>query len=322
MLARSTLERHQVWLYLVSIGLGLLLGSLLPAFAQWASSLIWPVLMLLLYSAFIQVPLLHLRAALMDQRFLLSLLLGNFLLIPLLLWVVLPWLPADPAIRLGILLVLLVPCTDWFITFVQLGKGDTSRAITATPVNLLLQIMLLPVYLWLMLGNEISVAIGPAQVWPTLLVVLLPLGLATLSERWVEARPQRKALPDHLAWYPVPLLALVLLMVACSQVTAVAGNLGLLLTVVPWFIGFLVFAALLAKTLAIWLRLPDTQGRTLAFSMGTRNSFVVLPLALSLPAGWELAALVIVLQSLVELFGMLFYLWWLPRLRLGTDQNL
>ena len=56
--------------------------------------------------------------------------------------------------------------------------------------------------------------------------------------------------------------------------------------------------------------------------MGTRNSFVVLPLALSLPAGWELAALVIVLQSLVELFGMLFYLWWLPRLRLGTDQNL
>jgi ACR3 family arsenite efflux pump ArsB len=47
--------------------------------------------------------------------------------------------------------------------------------------------------------------------------------------------------------------------------------------------------------------------------MGTRNSFVVLPLALALPAGWETAVVVIVFQSLVELFGMAFYLWWLPR---------
>ncbi|TVP93698.1 MAG: arsenic resistance protein, partial [Pseudomonadaceae bacterium] len=54
-------------------------------------------------------------------------------------------------------------------------------------------------------------------------------------------------------------------------------------------------------------------GRTLAFSLGTRNSFVVLPLALSLPSGWELVAVVIVMQSLVELFGMLLYLHWLPR---------
>ncbi len=39
----------------------------------------------------------------------------------------------------------------------------------------------------------------------------------------------------------------------------------------------------------------------------------MLPFAVALPAGWELVALVIVLQSLVELFGMLLYLWVLPR---------
>lgn len=47
--------------------------------------------------------------------------------------------------------------------------------------------------------------------------------------------------------------------------------------------------------------------------MGTRNSFVVLPLALLLPAGWEVAAVVIVVQSLVELFGMVAYVWVIPR---------
>jgi hypothetical protein len=61
----------------------------------------------------------------------------------------------------------------------------------------------------------------------------------------------------------------------------------------------------LAATAAGW--------RTLAFSLGTRNAFVVLPFALALPAGWETTVVVIVFQSLVELFGMVFYLWWLPR---------
>lgn len=62
------------------------------------------------------------------------------------------------------------------------------------------------------------------------------------------------------------------------------------------------------------MQFPSPQARVLAFSFGTRNSFVVLPLALALPAGWELAALVIVLQSLVELLGMAVYLVLVPRI--------
>ena len=50
--------------------------------------------------------------------------------------------------------------------------------------------------------------------------------------------------------------------------------------------------------------------------MGTRNSFIVLPFALSLPAGWEIAAIVVVAQSLTELFGMVFCLWFVPNVLL------
>jgi arsenite transporter len=83
--------------------------------------------------------------ALRDHRFMGAVLIGNFLLIPLVVWGLLAFLPDDPAIRLGVLVVLLVPCTDWFITFTHLGGGDTRRAIAATPVNLIVQIALLPV---------------------------------------------------------------------------------------------------------------------------------------------------------------------------------
>lgn len=52
----------------------------------------------------------------------------------------------------------------------------------------------------------------------------------------------------------------------------------------------------------------------LAFSGTTRNSLVVLPLALALPRGLEPAAIVVVTQTLVELVVMVAYTPMLPRL--------
>jgi len=47
-------------------------------------------------------------------------------------------------------------------------------------------------------------------------------------------------------------------------------------------------------------------------SLGTRYSFLVLPLARSLPEVWNAAVIVIVVQSLIELFEMMFYLKQVP----------
>jgi ACR3 family arsenite efflux pump ArsB len=137
-------------------------------------------------------------------------------------------------------------------------------------------------------------------------VVRLPLLAAALSERWIEARPERAVVRERLGWWPLPLLALVVMLIAGAQVGAVREALGLLPVVVPLFVAFLLLAA---KALAQVFRLPQAQGSTLAFSLGARNSFVVLPFALALPAGWEAAAVVIVVPSLVEPFGMAFFLW-------------
>ncbi|WP_036293968.1 bile acid:sodium symporter [Methylobacter whittenburyi] len=310
---RLTLERRQVWIYLSTIIGGLLVGSTWPDVTHLFEKLLWPALVLLLYTTFVQVPLLHLREAFRDRRFVAAILAGNFIALPLLSWTLLQWLPVDPVVRLGVLLVLLVPCTDWFITFSQLGAGNVPRAIAVTPLNLLLELLLLPVYLWLMLDTKLAAPLSFTEIWPALLVVIVPMIAAAVSERWFEAQPTREKLRERLAWWPVPLLALVVFLIAGVQISAVRNALSLFPVVVPLFVAFLVLAALIAKGLARLMALPTDQGRTLAFSLGTRNSFVVLPFAFSLPDGWEVAAVVIVLQSLVELFGMVFYLWWIPR---------
>jgi len=310
---RLTLERNQVWLYLGGILAGLTLGNLAPGMGSTLEYMLWPALVALLYATFVQMPLLHVREAFRDHRFVGAVLMGNFLLVPLLAWAMLQWLPHDPALRLGVLLVLLVPCTDWFITFSQLGGGNVPRAIAVTPINLLLQLALLPLYLWLMLDQGVALELRVIDLWPALLVVLIPLVLAALSERWIEARAGRDVWRERLAWWPVPLLTLVVFLIAGAQAEAVRAALRELLIVIPVFVVFLLAVPYIAKLLARLMALPSDHARTLAFSLGTRNSFVVLPFALALPAGWEVAAMVIVLQSVIELFGMVFYLWWIPR---------
>lgn len=312
-MTRIELERRQVWIYLAAIAAGLLFGIAAGGIAPILKSLLWPALLLLLYATFVQVPLLHLREAFRDHRFVAATLVGNFVLVPLLVAGLVQLLPPDPVLRLGVLLVLLVPCTDWFITFSQLGGGDVPRAIAVTPLNLLLQLLLLPVWLWLLVDGELARVLTLAEVMPALVIVLAPLVLAAISERWIEARPERASMREALAWWPVPLLALVVFLIAGAQVAAVGAALETLPRVLPIFVIYLLVAPCLARLLATLLHLPASQGRTLAFSLGTRNSFVVLPFALTLPRGWEAAAVVIVIQSLVELFGMVLYLRWVPR---------
>ncbi|WP_341719576.1 hypothetical protein QQG74_07585 [Micromonospora sp. FIMYZ51] len=312
-MSREGLERYQVWWYLSAVVLGLVVGAVWPWGGHAGEALVWPVLAMLLYATFTQVPLTSIPAAFRDGRFLAVALIGNFVLVPGVVWGLLQLTPADDALRLGLLLVLLVPCTDWFITFAQLGRGDATRATALTPISLLLQLALLPAYLWLMSGTDFAVVFAPGDVWPALLVLLLPLGLAALSEVWFARRPERDRIRQRLGWWPVPLLSVVIFLVAAAHVGPARDALDVLPVVIAVAAAFLASSLALARLLATAGRLPTVQGRTLAFSLGTRNSFIVLPFALSLPAGWEIAAVVVVMQSLVELFGMIFYLWFVPR---------
>lgn len=114
-------ERHQVWIYLVAIAAGLGVGLASGDLAARLEGALWPVLGLLLFTTFTQVPLTDLARGFRDRRFMAAILLGNFAVVPVIVWVLAGVLPDDPAVRLGVLLVLLVPCTDWFITFTHLG---------------------------------------------------------------------------------------------------------------------------------------------------------------------------------------------------------
>lgn len=317
---RDRLEQYQGVGYLAVILAGLMVGTHSPGIADRLVPWLWPLLGALLYVTFTQVPLARLSARQVSPRFLVAAVLGNFVVVPLIVWGLVQALPENPGLRLGVMMVLLLPCTDWFISFTHLGRGDTALAVAFTPLSLLMQMVLLPAYLVVFLGHaelvglfqrELLLAFGG--------LILLPLTAAFITGAWVRRAPRWKVLIAWLGDLPIPLLALVLFVVAAGQVNEVTGSLGLLVWLLPVFVAFLVAAALLSRLMAWGFRLPAVQGRVLAFSFGSRNSFVVLPLALALPAGFEVAVMAVVFQSLVELFGMLIFLWLIPN-RLFPDK--
>ncbi|WP_432151499.1 arsenic resistance protein [Streptomyces sp. bgisy029] len=313
--AVERMERHQVAVYLAAMALGALLGLAVPSAGPGLERLINPVLGALLFVTFLQVPAAELLRSLRDGRFVAAALVVNFLVVPLVVAAMFTFLPADRAVRLGVLLVLLCPCVDYVIVFSGLAGGSARRLLAATPVLLVAQMVLLPVFLYGFLGSGLAdiVEAGPFLEAFAFLIVI-PLALAWGLQAWAGRRESGRKVSDAATTTMVPLMAATLLVVVASQVPKVEGNLADVAAVVPFYAAFLVVMAFAGKAVARLFRLDVPGGRAVVFSGATRNSLVVLPLALSLPDPYAIAAVVVVTQTLVEVVGMVVYVRAVPRL--------
>lgn len=309
------MERHQVALYVAAIVGGAGIGSLAPHFGTALEYAINPVLGALLFVTFLQVPAADLLRSLRDGRFLGAALVVNFVVVPLVVAAMFSFLPADQAVRLGVLLVLLTPCVDYVIVFCGLAGGASRRLLAVTPLLLILQMLLLPVFLVLFMGSDLAdvVEIGPF-VEAFVVLIVIPLAAAWLTQAWSRRRRSIVVLTEAMGTAMVPLMAMTLLVVVASQVPQLGGNAGVVVQVVPFYVAFLLIMAVAGWVVTRLFRLDPPGGRATVFIGATRNSLVVLPLALALPDAYAIAAVVIVTQTLVEVVGMVVYVRVVPRL--------
>lgn len=307
------MQRLQVPLYLAALVAGAAAGLAAPAVAGPAEALITPVLALLLYTTFLGVPFARIGEALRDRRFLVAVLAVNA--VAVVIGFALSRLVAhDDALLLGVLLVLLTPCVDYVIVFTGLAGGDRARLLAVTPVLMVGQLVALPPLLWLMAGPRAAEAVDLRPFAEAfLLLIVLPLAAAALTQAARRARAVR-ALERAGDAAMVPLMMLTLAVVVASQVHAVAGRLGALAITVPLYVAFAVVMVAAGLVVARIARLPAASRRAVVFTGVTRNSLVVLPLALALPASLDLAPLAVVTQTLVELVVMVVLVRLVPRL--------
>lgn len=309
------MEHHQVAIYLTAMAAGALSGWLAPAAGPGLEHAINPVLGALLFVTFLQVPAAELFRSLRDGRFLAATLVVNFLVVPLVVAAMFAFMPAEQAVRVGVLLVLLCPCVDYVIVFSGLAGGSSHRLLAATPLLLVVQMALLPGFLYLFMGSELAdiVEVGPF-VEAFLVLIVIPLALAWALQAWANRRPAGQKVSDAATITMVPLMAATLFVVVASQVPKLGGSLADVAAVIPFYAAFLVVMAFAGKAVARLFRLDAPASRAVVFTGATRNSLVVLPLALALPDAMSAAAVVVVTQTLVEVLGMVAYVRLVPRL--------
>ncbi|MEN2738578.1 arsenic resistance protein [Microbacterium sp. X-17] len=309
------MERNQAPLYLVALLGGGVAGLLLPGIGPALSGAVNPVLALVLYATFLGVPARRFPAAFRDVRFLAAVLVLDFVVAPVVVFVLSRVVAADAALLAGVLFVLLTPCVDYVIVFTGLAGGARDRLLAVTPLLMVLQILLLGPLLWLMAGPDLVAAVDPAPFLEAfVLIVVVPLVAAVLTQvaatRWRGARLLLAAATDAM----VPLTMLALALVVGSQIHGVGAQLGRLAAVIPVFVAFV-----LVMTAAGWAtgriaRVDVPGSRAVVFTGVTRNSLVVLPVVLTLPAVLDPAPLVVVTQTLVELVVLVALVRLVPKI--------
>ncbi|WP_311836166.1 hypothetical protein [Cellulomonas fimi] len=175
---------------------------------------------------------------------------------------------------------------------------------------------LLPLYLLLFLGSDLATIVDPGPFIEAFVVlIVVPLTLALCTELLANRHRAGVVITRVMTALMVPLMAATLFTVVASQIPQVRDSLGTVARVLPVYVAFPVIMALVGRLATRAFGLDVPAGRALTFSGATRNSLVVLPLALALPEPYAIAAVVVVTQTLVELVAMIVYVRAIPHLQ-------
>jgi ACR3 family arsenite transporter len=245
--------------------------------------------------------------ALTGTRFPVVVLVANAVVVPPVAIGLSRWVADDRGLLVGVLLVLLTPCIDYVVVFTGLAGGARAQMLAATPLLMVAQMLLLPGYLWLAAGPEVLAVVEAGPFLHAFLVLVpAPLAAAALVQGLRRRRPTGRAarVEGAVAGAMVPLMAATLAAVVGSQIAAVGAQALTLVRLVPLYLAFVVAAVVIGLLTARVARLDVPATRAVVFSVTTRNSLVVLPLALALPGALALAPLAVVTQTLVELVAL------------------
>jgi arsenite transporter len=300
----SVWERLQGVFVTASALAGLATGLVTPL-GPAAGHVVVPALMLMLVGVFTQLSVDQLREAAHGRRVVTASLIINFVWTPALAWALgAGLLGFSPDLRIGLLMLLVTPCTDWYLVFTGLARGHLGIAAAVLPINFALQLALLPIYILLLGGTAIQIDAG-ALAKAVGLVLLLPLAAAMLLRRAAaRARGPRwrdDTLVPTAARTVAPLLYLaVFAMFAWQGRLAVDHAAELAALLLPLAIFFTV-NPFLATIVSRALGLRPDQRVTLTMVTVARNSPIALALAAAAFPDRPLIALSLVIAPLIEL---------------------
>ncbi|MDZ5712856.1 arsenic resistance protein [Jeotgalibacillus haloalkalitolerans] len=291
-------EKLYTFFILGAVGIGLVFSQLNGA-GLLAEVLILPLLAFMIYLTFLQIPSKEIKASFRNKTFSTSAVLINFLWTPFFAWVLtLVFFPDQPALAIGLIMLLVTPCTDWYLIFTGVAKGNTALSAAILPLNLILQIILLPVYLFIFFGAGETVETAylvEGVIW----VLFVPLMLAALTKALLKGK--RLPASDLLQNLPAVFLVLAIVAMFAAQGNMILENAGIFLQILPPLAIFFAVNFFISRQTGKLCKLPAGDRVSLTMTTLARNSPLALAIAVAAFPNEPLIALILVIGPLIEL---------------------
>lgn len=300
----DNINKFQSLIILLMVLIGIILGQI-NIIQTYSEYIIMPSLIIMLFLVFIQIPLKNITKSFKNIKFTLTAILINFVWTPILIFFLGKFfLQNSPELLIGFIMLMVTPCTDWYLIFTAIAKGNVALGASILPLNFMLQLLLLPVYVFLIGGSSVNIDI--LNLTQGMIVSLfIPLLLATIFRKikinkkglsYFEENISPKAC-DYQGYF----LNLAIISMFASQGKVLLKNpqvlLQLLLPVLLFFIINLVIGQVIGRK----IKLSKEDNVALNLTTLARNSPIALAIAVSAFPNEPLISLALIIGPLIEL---------------------
>lgn len=295
----NLIEKLEPVILILAIIVGLILSDI-EILSKNSGNLINLFLCIMIYGLFLEVPLKDLKKSFKNIKFTSTSLIINFIWTPLFGYFLGNlFLNGNIDIFIGFFMLILTPCTDWYLVFTKMAKGDLNLSLSILPINLILQLILLPIYLIIFFSSNNTINYIDLG-YSLLIVIVIPFVLAQLSKVILNQEMGEK-LTGFFSKYQIIFLALAVFAIFNSQGKLLFDNLNTVLTI---FIPLMVFFAIntiIDLLLSQQINFTYEEYASLTMTTLARNSPLALAIAINSFPGHELIAIALVIGPLIEL---------------------
>lgn len=295
------IEKFEPLLIFGAIILGLLLNNN-KTLNSISPSLTTIFLALMLFALFLDVPLNEIKNSFNNIKFTSTSLIINFLWTPLFGYFLGNlFLYGNVDLFIGFFMLILTPCTDWYLIFTKMSKGNVPLSLSILPINLVLQLILLPIYLLVFFSSSKEIEII-YLVNSIIIFIVLPL-IASLIIKYLFRN--KKVIKNKIIKFFVNLQTIFLCIAVfglfnteANTLIANLDSIGILFlpNILFFIINFLIDYIISRK---IGFKYEDYASLTLTTL--ARNSPLALAIAIQSFPNNELIAIALVIGPLIEL---------------------
>ena len=297
-------NKFQSFIVLGMVVLGILIGQI--SFIQiYSEYLIMPSLTIMLFLVFIQVPLKEIGSSLKNIKFTLTSIIINFVWTPIIVFILgRLFLNDNSELLIGFIMLMVTPCTDWYLIFTGIAKGNVALGSSVLPLNLILQLLMLPFYILLIGGTSVDIdVVSLAQ--GVIYSLMIPLLCSILARKFIINKIGNSTFEDKLVPkacdYQGYFLNIAIISMFASQGKVLLENYQVLLILLVPILIFFIVNFIVGRLVSKAIKLNYEDSVSLNLTTLARNSPIALAIAVATFPDKPLISLALIIGPLIEL---------------------